>query len=88
MASLRMFAGTLIRSVSQVELSDTKSVLTGGHVERGAAAKVGCKIFPGSKTKVGQFDRHTPIRDEDILWLKISMVDSNRMAKAYRIQNL
>jgi len=45
-------------------------------------------VIGSGKSKIGQLDSHTLVGDEDILWLQIPVVDSNRMAVLHGIQDL
>lgn len=40
------------------------------------------------KSKIGELASHALISDEDVLWLQIPMIDSNRMAVLHGIQDL
>lgn len=45
-------------------------------------------MFLSSKSKVGKFDVHSAIRDQDVLRLEIPMVNSNGVAVVDSVQNL
>lgn len=58
------------------------------HVEGRSAPEIRSDGIHGSQAKVGQLDRPTLIRHQDVLRLQIPMVDSERMAEIDGIQDL
>ena len=63
-------------------------VLTRRHVERGTASKVRRIVICRGQAKVGKLDSHSIFGHEDILRLEVPVVDPERMAKLYGIQDL
>lgn len=58
------------------------------HVESRTTAEVMSKGFSSSKTKISDLERHAIVGDKDVLWLQVSMVNSNRMEILDSIKNL
>jgi hypothetical protein len=58
------------------------------HVKGGATAKIRSDWLRGRKTKICKLDLSAVLGDQDILWLEISVVDTERMAILNSIEEL
>lgn len=58
------------------------------HIESGSTSKIRGVVVGCGEPKVSEFDGHSMVGDQDILWLEVPMIDSNGMAKLDGIQNL
>lgn len=62
--------------------------ITWWHVESRSATKIR-RVFIGcGESKVCKFDSHSTVCDQDVLWLKIPMINPNGVTILYGIQNL
>lgn len=64
------------------------AALTRRHVKSRAAPKVRGEIVRGCKAKVGQLDRHSLVRHQDVLGLEVPVVDPEGVAELHGIQQL
>jgi hypothetical protein len=58
------------------------------HVESGTASKIGGIFIRGCQAKVGEFDSHPAISDQNILWFEVAMIDSQGVAILDSVQDL